>query len=112
MTTENLTMSIHSYRRYTECPKADSLVELGLQWHNIDRAIVAAADAGEDVGELCVRVDDVEKRIAAIVPATLRGILVQARLLKSRTGIEPSEINDRLIDNLLAGLEAMAVAGG
>jgi len=95
--------------RYTE--STDSLAELELQWHNIDRAIVEAAKAGENVDELCNRVDEIEKRIAGVVPATMKGIIVQARLLKSRWGIKPSDVDDRLIDNMLAGLEAMATAG-
>jgi hypothetical protein len=99
-------------RRYTASANADSLVELEQQWHKIDRAIVAAANAGENVDELCNRVDEIEKRIAAIVPATMRGIIVQARLLKSRWGIKPSEVDDRLLENMLAGLESMAVGAG
>jgi hypothetical protein len=100
-------------RHYTESANADSLVELELQWRKIDRAIVAAADAGEDVDELCNRIDEIEKRIAAIVPASMKGIIVQARLLKSRWGIKPRDVDDQLIDNVLAGLEAYrAVAGG
>jgi hypothetical protein len=100
-------------RHYTDSANADSLVELELQWRKIDRAIVAAADAGDDVDELCNRIDEIEKRIAAIVPASMKGIIVQARLLKSRWGIKPSDVDDQLIDNVLAGLEAYgAVAGG
>ena len=100
-------------RHYTESANADSLVELELQWRKIDRAIVVAADAGEDVDELCNRIDEIEKRIAAIVPASMKGIIVQARLLKSRWGIKPSDVDDQLIANVLAGLEAYgAVASG
>jgi hypothetical protein len=102
----------HLNRHYTESANAESLVELELQWHKIDRAIVAAAAAGEDVDELCNRIDEIEKRIAAIAPASMKGIIVQARLLKSRWGIKPSGVDDQLIDHVLAGLEAMAVAGG
>jgi hypothetical protein len=98
--------------RYTESANADSLVELEQQWYKIDRAIVAAANAGENVDELCNRVDEIEKRIAAIVPATMRDIIVQARLLKSRWGIKPSDVDDRLLENMLAGLESMAVGAG
>ena len=95
-------------RRYTQSENPDPLVELGLQWRKIDRAIVTAAGAGEGVDELCSRVDEIEKRIAAIMPATMKGIIVQARLLKSRWGMKPCEVDDRLVDNILAGLEAMA----
>ena len=100
-------------RHYTDSANADSLVELELQWRKIDRAIVAAADAGEDVDELCNRIDEIEKRIAAIAPASMKGIIVQARLLKSRWGIKPSDVDDQLLHHVLAGLEAYgSVAGG
>src|SRR5215467_8668524 len=97
----DLTMFLNLNRR-TEPANRDLLVELGLQWQKMDRAIVAAAGAGENVDELCNRVDEIEKRIAAVVPGTMTGLIVQARLLKSRLEMKPSGVDDRLIDNMLA----------
>jgi hypothetical protein len=57
------------------------------------------------------RLDEVEERIANMVPTTVQDCLAQIRLLKARWDCEPGELDDRLVDNLLAGVEVMANAG-
>jgi hypothetical protein len=58
------------------------------------------------------RLDEVEERIANMVPNSIGDCLIQLRLLKVRWTSEPDELDDRLVDNLLAGVEVMATAGG
>jgi hypothetical protein len=47
-----------------------------------------------------------------MVPTTIGEVLIQLRLLKERWACEPDELDDRLVANLLAGVEVMATAGG
>ena len=57
------------------------------------------------------RLDEVEERIANMVPTTIGDCLIQLRLLKVRWACEPDELDDRLVANLLAGVEVIATAG-
>jgi hypothetical protein len=59
-----------------------------------------------------IALDEVEEQIANMVPITIVDCLVQLRLLKERWTSEPIELDDRLVANLLAGVEVMATAGG
>jgi hypothetical protein len=59
------------------------------------------------------RLDEVEEKIADMVPISIGDALIQLRLLKERrtSFAEPDELEDRLVANLLAGLESMAAGG-
>jgi hypothetical protein len=47
-----------------------------------------------------------------MVPTTFKDCLAQIRLLKARWDCEPGELDDLIVDNMLAGLEAMAAGEG
>ena len=46
-----------------------------------------------------------------MVPNHNSGLLVQLRLLKYRWACVPDEIDEKLVDNMLAGLEAIPAGG-
>jgi hypothetical protein len=46
-----------------------------------------------------------------MVPTTIHGCLIQLRLLKARWECQPSELDDRLVENMLAAVESMAAGG-
>jgi hypothetical protein len=101
--------------------------ELWHEWKELDRLIGDADDKAwnEAGGEFDLykdrrqelwapifeRLDEVEEKIASIIPTTVRDCLAQIRLLKARWDCEPSELDDLIVDNMLAGLEAMAANG-
>jgi hypothetical protein len=102
---------------------------LWLKWWGLDRLIGEADErahreaaggafdlykdrAEELLAPIFDRLDEVEERIANMIPTTIRDCLIQLRLLKVRWACEPSELDDRLLANLLAGVEVMATAGG
>jgi hypothetical protein len=98
---------------------------LWLKWEELDRlwgeayerfeeaAVGAEKDRQEArVDEVGARIKEVEWQISNIVPTTVQDCLTQIRLLKANWHCVPGEREDLIVDNLLAGLEAMATAGG
>jgi hypothetical protein len=102
--------------------------ELWLKWCELDRLIGEAdekahreaggaadlykAREAELLTPLFDRIEEVEEQIANMVPTTIGDVLVQLRLLSARLAAEPVELDDKLVANLLAGVEAMAAGGG
>jgi hypothetical protein len=101
--------------------------ELWLKWCELDRLIgevderahnEAAGDfdlykarSDELLMPIFHEMDEVEEEIAGMIPRSIGDVLVQLRLLKERWTAEPGELDDRLVANLLAGVEAMRAEG-
>jgi hypothetical protein len=93
--------------------------KLRLSWYELDRFIEAGCedDLFDDREEelwrpIFDRLKEVEQQIADMIPASLGDCLLQLRVLKSRWAAVPDEVDDQLVENLLAGVEAMATAAG
>ena len=99
-------------RHPREPDAADLLMELGQQWLENDNAILAADEAGDTraAATLSERADQLEDEIARRVPSSLTGIIVQLRVLKYLCAYEFPELHERLLGNMIAGIEAM-IAG-
>ena len=112
-------------------PNVASSDELSRKWEALDRLLgeaeeIASKEAGSVINALYkTRRDELqapifdcfnemEARIANRIPTTIGDCLIPLSLLKIRREylLEPDELDDRLVDNLLAGVEAMATAGG
>jgi hypothetical protein len=99
-------------RHPREPAAADLLIELGKQWVENDKAILAADEAGDQraAATLSERADQLEDEIARRVPSSLVGIVAQLRVLKYLCAYEFPDLHGRLVDNMIAGIEAM-IAG-
>jgi hypothetical protein len=105
--------------------------ELRIKWEALDRLLVEAEEiADKETGGVSAplyqtrRVElqapildcfnEMEARIANMVMTTIGDCLIPLSLLKIRREylLEPDELDDRLVDNLIEGLAAMATAGG
>jgi hypothetical protein len=105
-----------------------SFDELWREWVELDRSLTEADEKAqkEAAGEfdlywarmeefralIMPRFNEIEEQIADMVPTTIGDVLIQLRLLNARWPCEPDELDDRLVANLLAGVEAMAAGGG
>jgi hypothetical protein len=58
------------------------------------------------------RLNEIEEQIAGMVPTTIQGCLIQLRLLKARWESQPDELDDRLVENMLARLRQRPRAAG
>jgi hypothetical protein len=63
--------------------------------------------SGELGTPICDRLNEIEEQIANIVPTTLQDCLAQLRLLKYRWACVPDELDEKPVDDMLAGLEAI-----
>jgi hypothetical protein len=99
-------------RHPREPAAADLLIKLGKQWVENDNAILAADEAGDQraAATLSERADQLEGEIARRVPSSLVGIIAQLRVLKYLCAYEFPDLHGRLVDNMIAGIEAM-IAG-
>jgi hypothetical protein len=55
---------------------------------------------------------EIEETIAGMVPTTIQDFFTQLRLLKAHWESQPSGLDDRLVENMLTGAEAMAAGVG
>jgi hypothetical protein len=92
--------------------------KLWLSWYELDRFIEAGCEDdlfNERERELWQpifdRFNEIEEQIADMIPASLGDCLIQLRVLKSHWPTEPGEVDDQLVDNLLAGVEIMVATG-
>jgi hypothetical protein len=67
--------------------------------------------AAGSLAPICDRLNEIEKQIANIVPTTLQDCLAQLRLLKYRRACVPDELDEKPVDDMLAGLRRFPPAG-
>jgi len=92
----------------------DPLIALGAEKTAITTQLDGLPDdAGEAVsGPLVNRLIEIEDRIAAAVPLSAAGAIVQIkRLTEYARDFEWCEHHDSIVSNLIAGLEQLAEAG-
>jgi hypothetical protein len=88
---------------------ADLLIELGQQWLENDNAILAADEAGDTRAAVTLseRADQLEDEIARLVALSLAGLVAQLRVFKCLCDYEFDELHERLLDNMINGVEAL-----
>jgi hypothetical protein len=96
----------------------DPLIALGAEESALMAALDAINDSSLDVAgaisdPLVARLIEIEDRIAAAVPISLAGAIVQiTRLREFAQDFVWDEHHDAFIDNLIAGLKLLSDAGG